>query len=100
MNAVPGMETQFHFIPNITTDSMKSITGNDKFSYILLCNKICGVAHYNMRMNVVVTSKEDFMKWYKDQPLVFAPATPAPAAPVADTTKMAEAVAPKAVASR
>lgn len=100
MNAVPGMETQFHFVPTITTDSMKAITGNDKFSYILLCNKICGVAHYNMRMNVVVTSKEEFMKWYKDQPLVFAPATPTPAAPAADTTKTAEATAPKAIASR
>jgi cytochrome c oxidase subunit 2 len=78
MNAVPGMTTQFHFVPNITTDSMKTITGNDKFQYILLCNKICGVAHYNMRMNVVVSKSDDFKAWYKGQPLVFA----APASPV------------------
>jgi len=71
MNAVPGMTTEFHFVPTITTDSMKAITGNDKSSYILLCNKICGVAHYNMRMNVVVTSPEEFKKWYAGQQFVF-----------------------------
>jgi cytochrome c oxidase subunit II len=54
MNAVPGMTTEFHFEPTITTDSMRLITNNDKFDFILLCNKICGVAHYNMKMNVVV----------------------------------------------
>jgi cytochrome c oxidase subunit 2 len=91
MNAVPGMTTQFHFVPNITTDSMKTITGNDKFQYILLCNKICGVAHYNMRMNVVVSKTDDFKSWYKGQPLVFAaPAAPAsPAAPADSLNKTA-----------
>lgn len=84
MNAVPGMTTQFHFVPNITTDSMKTITGNDKFQYILLCNKICGVAHYNMRMNVVVSKAEDFKSWYKGQPLVFA----APSAPAASADSL------------
>lgn len=98
MNAVPGMTTQFHFVPNITTDSMKTITGNDKFEYILLCNKICGVAHYNMRMNVVVSKTEDFKTWYKGQPLVFsAPAAPeAPAAPADSLNKTAASGVPTA----
>lgn len=107
MNAVPGMETQFHFESTITTDSMKQITGNDKFSYILLCNKICGVAHYNMRMNVVVSKKDEFMKWYQGQSLVFAPATPeAPATPAiipaTDSTKTAQGAntTSKVIASR
>ncbi|MFM7216631.1 MAG: cytochrome c oxidase subunit II [Bacteroidota bacterium] len=92
MNAVPGMTTQFHFEPTITTDSMKLITGNDKFSYILLCNKICGVAHYMMRMNVVVTSPEEFKKWYAGQQYVFArPEEAAPVAPTTDSTKTAGA---------
>ncbi|MFM9051326.1 MAG: cytochrome c oxidase subunit II, partial [Bacteroidota bacterium] len=83
MNAVPGMTTQFHFEPTITSDSMKLITGNDKYSYVLLCNKICGVAHYNMRMNVVVTSADEFKKWYAGQQYVFARNEEAtPAAPV------------------
>jgi cytochrome c oxidase subunit 2 len=95
MNAVPGMTTQFHFVPTITTDSMKTITGNEKFSYILLCNKICGVAHYNMRMNVVVSNTGDFKNWYKGQPLVFAaPAPAAPAAPADSVNKTASSGVP------
>ena len=79
MNCVPGMTTEFFVEPTITTDSMRMITKDPKFSYVLMCNKICGVAHYNMKMNMVIESADDFKKWYKDQPLVFAPATPAAA---------------------
>ena len=106
MNAVPGMETQFHFESTITTDSMRLITGNEKFNYVLLCNKICGVAHYNMKMNVVISTADAFKTWYKDQQWVFArpeaAAPAAPAAPAADTTKMAsvEDGKTKIVASR
>jgi cytochrome c oxidase subunit 2 len=67
MNCVPGMKTQFSFTPTITTKEMKTITGNDKFEYILLCNKICGAAHYNMQMNIIVESKEDYAKWLSSQ---------------------------------
>jgi cytochrome c oxidase subunit II len=75
MNAVPGMTTEMAMVPTITTDSMRIITKNPKFDYVLLCNKICGVAHYNMHMKVVVESAEDFKKWYKGQNLVFVPET-------------------------
>lgn len=71
MNAVPGMTTRFHFKPTITTAKMKEITGNPKFEYILLCNKICGVAHYNMKMPVRVLEKEDYVKWLREQKKVF-----------------------------
>lgn len=67
MNAVPGMITRFNFVPTITTEEMKKITGNQEFEYILLCNKICGAAHYNMQMVVRVVSEEDFDKWLKEQ---------------------------------
>ncbi|MBL0104214.1 MAG: cytochrome c oxidase subunit II [Bacteroidetes bacterium] len=94
MNCVPGMTTQFFVEPTISTDSMRLITNNPNFDYVLLCNKICGVAHYNMRLKVVVESQESFNKWYATQQYVFArPEAPvAPAAAVADTTKTAEAV--------
>ncbi|MCB0381311.1 MAG: cytochrome c oxidase subunit II, partial [Flavobacteriales bacterium] len=59
--------TQFNFVPTITTKEMKEITGNEDFEYILLCNKICGAAHYNMQMNIVVESKEDYEKWLSSQ---------------------------------
>jgi cytochrome c oxidase subunit 2 len=84
MNAVPGMTTEFFFEPTITTQQMRQITNNDKFNYVLLCNKICGVAHYNMKMNVVAEESEQFNKWVTGQSLVFpkpaAPASPSPAA--------------------
>lgn len=92
MNCVPGMTTEFKVEPVITTDSMRLITNNEKFDYVLLCNKICGVAHYNMRMKLVVESEADFKKWYAAQNFVFArPEVTAPATPAAaatDTTKV------------
>jgi cytochrome c oxidase subunit II len=76
MNAVPGMTTQFFFIPTITTNEMKKITKNEKFEYIMLCNKVCGVAHYNMNMKVVIDTKEDYDKWMQSQK-TFIVSTPA-----------------------
>lgn len=67
MNCVPGISTQFNFVPTKTTAEMRKITGNDEFNYILLCNKICGAAHYNMQMDVIVESQEDYDKWLAEQ---------------------------------
>jgi cytochrome c oxidase subunit 2 len=67
MNCVPGIVTQFNFIPTKTTEQMREITGNEKFNYILLCNKICGAAHYNMQMDIVVESQEDYNNWLAEQ---------------------------------
>jgi len=67
MNAVPGMTTRFGFKPTITTDSMRTILEDEAFNYILLCNKVCGSAHYNMQMNVIVESKEKFQQWLSEQ---------------------------------
>lgn len=91
MNVVPGMVTQFGFIPTITTDEMrqdpkimqkvnhineirskksaelvaegKSALDPYTFDYLLLCNKICGASHYNMQMKIVVEDEADFNKW-------------------------------------
>lgn len=78
MNAVPGMTTRFHFKPTITTARMRELTGNDKFDYVMLCNKVCGIAHYNMKMKVVVVEPQEFKDWLKNEKPVFA-------APSADT---------------
>ena len=67
MNAVPGMLTQFYFTPTITTAEMRTKLGNPEFNYLLFCNKICGSAHYNMQMNIVVESEEDYQKWLSEQ---------------------------------
>ncbi len=72
MNCVPGMTTQFQFTPTITTEEMRKETKNENFDYILLCNKICGIIHYFMKMKVVVESEEDYQKWLDEQPAFFA----------------------------
>ncbi|MFP5438533.1 MAG: cytochrome c oxidase subunit II [Bacteroidia bacterium] len=95
MNVVPGMVTQFSFIPTITTEDMrqdplimkkvahineirtknslklqaegKSALDPYTFDYLLLCNKICGASHYNMQMKIVVDEEADFKKWLADK---------------------------------
>ena len=66
MNCVPGMTTQFAFIPTKTTTEMRETEGED-FDYILLCNKICGVAHYNMQMKFVVETQNEYDEWLEQQ---------------------------------
>jgi cytochrome c oxidase subunit 2 len=66
MNCVPGMTTQFAFTPTLTTAEMKEQEG-ENFDFILLCNKICGIAHYNMQMKFIVESEEDYNTWIASQ---------------------------------
>jgi cytochrome c oxidase subunit II len=98
MNCVPGMVTQFVFVPTVTTAEMRldekmaakvikiNKIRSDKsaklvaegkealepytFDYLLLCNKICGASHYNMQMKIVVESPEDYKKWLAEKPTV------------------------------
>jgi len=90
MNVVPGMITEFGFTPTTTTkeirntdymvDKVKTINDirktredldedemNYEFDYYLLCNKICGVSHYNMQMRIIVETEEEFQEWLNDQ---------------------------------
>lgn len=67
MNTVPGTVTRFKFTPTITTAEMRLKTGNPDFNYILLCNKICGAAHYNMQMDIIVETEEQYNKWLAEQ---------------------------------
>lgn len=96
MNCVPGMITQFAFTPTITTEEMRKTdnviakvkninrirteknvalkaAGEEaldpyQFDYLLICNKICGVSHYNMQMKIIVESEEDYKAWLATQP--------------------------------
>ncbi|GGE97933.1 cytochrome c oxidase subunit II [Flavobacterium limi] len=95
MNCVPGMVTEFAFVPTYTTaeyrelDFMKEKVAHINklraeksvelvakggtaldpytFDYLLLCNKICGASHYNMQMKVVVDTPEDYKKWLSEK---------------------------------
>lgn len=88
MNAVPGMTTSMKVTPTITTDSMRAhVMKNDKFDFILLCNKICGAAHYNMQMPLTVAPPAEFDAWLAEankKPFEAPPAPPAAEAPVAE----------------
>jgi len=67
MNTVPGVPTRFKMTPTITTDSMRMVLNDPDFDYILLCNKVCGAAHFNMQMKVVVESEEQYNAWLESQ---------------------------------
>lgn len=94
INTVPGMTTRFKFTPDITTKDMRVKKNDSKFNYVLMCNKICGGAHYKMKMIVVVLSEKEYNKWMKGAQAktfksTFSSAPAAPAAPApADTTGM------------
>jgi cytochrome c oxidase subunit 2 len=95
MNCVPGMITEFAFVPTVTTEEMRRTEdmkakvkkinairrensqaliakGEEAlepyvFDYLLLCNKICGASHYNMQMKIIVETPQEFEKWMMDQ---------------------------------
>lgn len=67
MNTVPGVPTRFKMTPTITTDSMRTILDDPDFNYVLLCNKVCGAAHFNMKMDVIIESREEYDAWLEQQ---------------------------------
>lgn len=67
MNTVPGVPTRFKMTPTITTDSMRTVLEDPDFDYVLLCNKVCGAAHFNMQMKVVIESQESYDAWLSEQ---------------------------------
>ena len=88
MNCVPGAITNFQFTPSLTTaeirqnkdvkshveevNAIRKAKGEDvwDFNYVLLCNKICGAAHYNMQMDIIVETEDEFNAWLKEQKTV------------------------------
>ncbi|MGC6415224.1 MAG: cytochrome c oxidase subunit II transmembrane domain-containing protein [Bacteroidia bacterium] len=76
MNCVPGMPTQFAFTPTMTTAEAREVKANNEYDYYLFCNKICGAAHYNMKIKVtVVESEAEYNTWYASQAPFVAPTT-------------------------
>lgn len=67
MNTVPGLSTRLKFTPIYTTKEMRKIKNLATFNYVLMCNKICGGAHYGMKMIVVVLDKNEYQKWMKNK---------------------------------
>lgn len=76
MNAVPGMATTMRVTPTVTTDSMRLVRENPEFNYLLLCNKVCGAAHYNMQMDIIVDEPTAFDQWLTQQKPFYSPEAP------------------------
>jgi cytochrome c oxidase subunit 2 len=111
MNCVPGMVTEFAFVPTYTTQEMRDMSFMQEkvaninairtkksaelvakgeaaldpytFDYLLLCNKICGASHYNMQMKIVVDTPEDYKKWLAGKPTLAEEVKNAAATPAA-----------------
>lgn len=70
--ALPGLETSIEFTPERTTEEMhkknknkvEGDTANSDFNYIMICNKICGVGHYEMNMTLIVDEEKEFLNWW------------------------------------
>jgi len=96
MNCVPGMSTVFPFVPSKTTAEARKSKGNPEFDYYLYCNKICGAAHYNMKIKITVVENEaEFNTWLASQAPIVAPAvveTPAAPATTDSTAKPTMAI--------
>jgi heme/copper-type cytochrome/quinol oxidase subunit 2 len=59
MNAVPGMET---YLP-IQTKAATAIQDSLTSSNMLVCIKICGAGHPNMKMKFKVAAEKDYWNW-------------------------------------
>lgn len=91
MNVVPGLPTQITFKPTITTAEMRNKLNNQEFDYYVVCNKICGNAHFNMKLKVVIESEAEYKKWLASKQATFvkAPAAEKATEPPADSTTAA-----------
>lgn len=86
MNCVPGLPTQFWFEPTKTTAEIRKEVNDPKFDYYLFCAKICGAAHFNMKIKVVVDTPEDYKKWLNAQKPRYIQAEEPVKVEAADTT--------------
>lgn len=64
MNTVPGMTTRLRITPTISTKEMRKKLGNPEFNYVIMCNKVCGSGHSNMKLIVNVLEPDEFNKWW------------------------------------
>lgn len=77
MYCTPGSVTEFTFVPTITTQEMREKLAKEDFDYLLYCNNICGSAHFNMQMKIVVETEEQFNVWLNQQKTFAATLKPA-----------------------
>ncbi len=67
MDAVPGMPTEFSFVPTKTTAEMQKELKNPDFKYEIACTEICGGGHFKMKYKITVLEPAEYDKWYAEQ---------------------------------
>jgi cytochrome c oxidase subunit 2 len=93
MDAMPGIPTTLWFTPTITTSHMALITGDDNFTYKLICDQLCGKGHYSMVANIIVETQPEYDSFMAQQKPEYqiAMATVNPPAAADSTSKAAPA---------
>lgn len=101
MDCVPGIPTEFYFVPTMTTVEMQNYlstqpwwqsinpeTGQPRwqtFKYELACAELCGKSHFGMEREVVVVSQPEYDQWLSKQMPMYQP--PVAETPAADSAK-------------
>lgn len=102
MDCVPGIPTEFYFVPTMTTEEMRQYlstepwwqtinpeTGQPRwqtFKYELACAELCGKSHYGMQRDVEVVTQQEYDAWFSKQTSVYE-ATVKPATASEETTQ-------------
>ncbi len=71
INVVPGLNTEVVFKAIETTKEKQAKLNRPDFDYWILCAKICGAGHFNMKMKIIVDTEEDYKKWLSSQEAAF-----------------------------
>lgn len=64
--AVPQFRVKMDLVPGMVTYQWFEPTRTGR--YDLLCEELCGIAHFAMRGRVVVDEREDYEEWLAEQP--------------------------------
>jgi cytochrome c oxidase subunit 2 len=83
--AVPQFRVKMDLVPGIVTYLWFTPTRLGRFE--LLCEELCGVAHYTMRGHIVVDTVEDYQQWLDNQP-TFAETMNKPAADIVNGKRL------------
>jgi cytochrome c oxidase subunit II len=62
---VPQFRVKMDLVPGIATSMWFTPTRLGRFD--ILCEELCGMAHYTMRGNIVVDSPQDYERWLAEQ---------------------------------
>lgn len=116
LDCVPGLPTQFYFVPKFTTEEMQvrlsklpywnevnPSTGLPRwksFKYELACTELCGRSHYGMQKEVVVVANEaEYKEWMKTQTSYYEAVVKPTLTPALTETEKTDSTTTKVVAA-